>query len=89
MFKHDPFFCILPWVHMHTWPNQQVSVCCLSPHGKHVGDASKDTLQTIWNNEHYKSIRKDFLNGKVPSNCRSCYQNNRNREQAHCKTFNK
>ena len=60
MFKQDPFFCILPWVHMHTWPNQQVSVCCLSPHGNHVGDASKDTLQTIWNNEHYKSIRKDF-----------------------------
>ena len=89
MFKQDPFFCILPWVHMHTWPNQQVSVCCLSPHGNHVGDASKDTLQTIWNNEHYKSIRKDFLNGKVPSNCRSCYQNNRNREQAPWKTFNK
>ena len=25
-------FCVLPWIHMHPWPDGRVFTCCLSEH---------------------------------------------------------
>lgn len=67
-------FCVSPWIHLHTWPNNQVYPCCMTPMEHPVGDLQKDDLKTIWNSEKMKDLRLTFLKDERPSTCSRCYQ---------------
>jgi len=70
--------CILPWIHVHGSITGQYKVCCfsegsISPDQYNLGDHKKPITE-IWNSEEYKTLRKDFLNGRIPVQCQEpCY----------------
>lgn len=64
-------FCIVPWIHLNTEPNGRVKPCC-AYFGEDFGNLKNDTLEEIWNNDHMKSMRKSFLENKVPEGCLTC-----------------
>lgn len=66
-------FCISPWIHIHTWPNEKVYPCCLTPMDQPVGDLSTHSLEEIWNDVPMKQLRKNMINGIKSEGCRRCY----------------
>jgi len=64
-------FCIVPWIHLNTEPNGRVKPCCAYL-GQDFGNLKDTTLEEIWNNEHTKSMRRSFLENKIPEGCRTC-----------------
>lgn len=66
--------CIAPWIHLHTWPNNAVYPCCLTPMEDSVGNLSEQSLEEIWNNDSMKSLRLQMINGEQPHSCRRCYE---------------
>jgi radical SAM protein with 4Fe4S-binding SPASM domain len=66
-------FCIMPWVHLHTWPNGNVYPCCLADSDYPLGNLKDNTLEEIWNSPDLKKIRVELLDGKKPEVCKRCY----------------
>jgi len=71
--KND-VMCILPWIHMHPWPNGKTMLCCDSPWEDHIGDLRENSLQEVWNSEKMKQVRLNMLNGKKCKQCVRCYE---------------
>ena len=67
-------FCVLPWIHMHPWPDGRVFTCCLSEHDQPIGDLNEQTLEEVYNSETMKKFRLEMLAGKKISNCNRCYE---------------
>jgi len=66
--------CILPWIHMHTWPNGAVYPCCLTPMEHEIGNLNESNLEEIWNAKKLSSIRNKMLNGEEPISCQRCFE---------------
>jgi hypothetical protein len=82
-------FCVLPWIHLATRPNGDMRICCVAnASGAGSGDYSvglvkkengdpanfgKDLPTDAFNNEYMKSVRRTMLDGKVPSSCTKCF----------------
>lgn len=71
-------FCVLPWTHMHVWPNGNTYPCCLATYDYVVGNANKDSFKDIWNSEKMRTMRKNMLDDKPTSGCRKCYMQEEN-----------
>lgn len=67
-------FCMLPWVHLHAYPDGRAYPCCLSDYWHPVGDLRKNTMAEIWNQDAYKTIRKNMLEDKPCKECTKCYE---------------
>lgn len=67
-------FCVIPWIHMHPWPDGRVFTCCLSELHSPVGNLNEQTLEEVWNGDELKKFRLDMLNHKKLSNCNRCYE---------------
>jgi radical SAM protein with 4Fe4S-binding SPASM domain len=66
-------FCMMPWVHMHSWPDGRVMPCCLGNPDSPLGHLD-DGLKGTWNNDHYKHLRRQMLNDEAtPDQCQRCY----------------
>jgi MoaA/NifB/PqqE/SkfB family radical SAM enzyme len=55
-------FCIDPWTSLVINWNGTVSLCCVDYSKFVMGDANKEPLMKIWNNENYIKIRRFLLN---------------------------
>ena len=40
--KHGKHFCVLPWVHFHSWPDGRVMPCCVADSGMPVAEIKED-----------------------------------------------
>jgi sulfatase maturation enzyme AslB (radical SAM superfamily) len=67
-------FCILPWIHLHAFPNGQAYPCCLSESDHPVGNLHDDTMREVWNSPAYKQMRVNMLNEKPCKECTKCYE---------------
>ncbi len=67
-------FCIIPWIHMNTWPNGSVFQCCITDYRNVIGDLKKNTLKEVFNNDYMRNLRQELLNGDFPESCRKCYE---------------
>ena len=76
--KISKSFCVLPWLHLNTWPNGNVYPCCLTDWREEIGNLKHNTLEELWNNKKMKEIRQYMLEGKKHYNCRKCYQQEKN-----------
>jgi len=74
---HDKF-CVLPWISMETSPTGTIRPCCLAE------DEIKDengvpfelantAFSDIQNSEHMRDLRQQFLDGKKPTTCQKCW----------------
>lgn len=70
----DNVFCILPWTHMHIWPNGTTYPCCLATNDYIVGNTNQSTMEELWNSEKMTDLRKNILAGKPTSGCNNCYE---------------
>lgn len=68
--------CVLPWVHMHPFPDGNVSLCCFADHYP-VGNLKNKTIADIANSPAMNEIRRQFLTGEhgpeVKEACKECW----------------
>jgi hypothetical protein len=68
--------CILPWVHMFGTIRGEYRLCCHAEYeypNIQLGTADQ-SLTDVWNGEPLKKVRRDMLEGKIPSECiKACY----------------
>lgn len=76
--KDSENFCILPWVHMHIWPNGTTYPCCLATNDYVIGDTNTHTMLEIWNSPKQRMLRKNIMSGKPTSGCTRCYEHEAN-----------
>jgi glutamate-1-semialdehyde 2,1-aminomutase len=72
-------FCILPWMHLTVLPEGTVKLCCVASSCIKSGGADlslqSDGLETIWNSQHLRAVRKAMLAGRRIADCTTCYLN--------------
>lgn len=66
-------FCIIPWIHLHSWPSGKVLPCCISDSDEPVGSLINNTIAEVVNTDKYKEIRLKMINGETVSTCQNCY----------------
>ena len=74
---HDKF-CVLPWVSLEASPIGTVRPCCLAKNelSDNLGnkfDLNNAKLSDITNSNELTNLRKEFLDGKMPSACQRCW----------------
>jgi radical SAM protein with 4Fe4S-binding SPASM domain len=67
-------FCMMPWVHMHAFPDGRAYPCCLADYWHPVGDLRKNTMREIWNQPPYRNLRVNMLNDVKSKECAKCYE---------------
>jgi pyruvate-formate lyase-activating enzyme len=68
-------FCSLPWLDVNLSPTAHYSLCCEADQALHQGpDRTPATLpmQSHWNGEFMKSIRRQLVAGNTPKICSAC-----------------
>lgn len=71
-------FCMLPWIHLHAWPDGRAYPCCLA-NGKYpVGNFKENTMREIWNDTDMREMRQNMLADKKCRQCSDCYEQESN-----------
>lgn len=66
--------CILPWINFSTNPYGRSRTCGYSDLStvKQNKSIKHSTINSEWNNNYFSTIRRDFLEGNWPENCKRC-----------------
>jgi radical SAM protein with 4Fe4S-binding SPASM domain len=67
-------FCMIPWIHMHAFPDGRAYPCCLGDDQHPIGNFKQDSMESVWNQSAYKTMRKNMLEGKSCKECSKCYE---------------
>ena len=72
----SPTFCVLPWIHMATYTNGTPLLCCVAqpPNDKEKINLNYESINEIWNSDHWKRARKAMIAGKKIPACSHCYK---------------
>lgn len=72
--KSSKHFCVLPWVHFHSWPNGKVMPCCVADSELPVASLKKDeSILEMMNSEDFKRLRRNMLKDEPSPECKRCY----------------
>ena len=72
-------FCPYPWISVMTQPTGTVSWCCVARDNFKNDDGSMVDLnrghkiESVWNSNHMKKIRKEMVEGEIVKGCEHCY----------------
>ena len=66
-------FCMLPWMHLHAFPDGRAYPCCFAQDRYPVGDLNKQSMTEVFNNDKMKQLRKNMLKGLPNKECVKCY----------------
>lgn len=67
-------FCMLPWIHLHAYPDGKAYPCCLADMNYPVGSMKENTMDEIWRDEKMATMRDNMLNEKPCVECTKCYE---------------
>ena len=67
-------FCMLPWIHLHAWPDGRAYPCCLGNAKHPVGNFKEKPMRDIWNDEAMRAMRRNMLEDKPCAECGDCYE---------------
>ena len=67
-------FCILPWIHLHAYPDGRAYPCCLAKYENHVGSLRENTMEEIWRDKPMQELRNNMLNEIKSEVCTKCYE---------------
>lgn len=67
-------FCMIPWIHMHAFPDGRAYPCCLGDMDHPIGNFKQDTMEQVWNQDAYKTMRKNMLEETPCKECTKCYE---------------
>ena len=96
--KNNGVFCILPWMSAYVNTDSTVWSCCINKamtdddiRDKLVDDKSiiSNDLKNIINDNHFKQLRLDMLNGVENKNCFDCINLEKNTGHSYRKDFNR
>ena len=62
-------FCMMPWSHMHAFPDGRAYPCCLADYWHPVGDLRKSTMKQVWNEQPLRDMRKNMLEDQRNIQC--------------------
>jgi radical SAM protein with 4Fe4S-binding SPASM domain len=71
-------FCMIPWIHMHAFPDGRAYPCCLGDDQYPIGNFKQNTMIEVWNQESYRTMRKNMLEEKSSKECSKCYEQESN-----------
>ena len=71
---HSESFCMLPWTHLHGWPDGRAYPCCLAKADHPVGNFKEQTMLEVWNADDMREMRKNMLEDKPCKQCGDCYE---------------
>ncbi len=74
---NSPYFCMMPWVHMHLIPNSTAHLCCISDVKKPIGKF-EGNFESVYNSSEMKKARLGMLNGQPIEACQRCYDLEKN-----------
>ncbi len=66
-------FCILPWMHLHAFPDGRAYPCCFAMDPYPVGDLNKQSMAEVFNGAPMKQLRSNMLQNKKSKQCGKCY----------------
>ena len=67
-------FCMLPWIHLHAWPDGRAYPCCLGRAKHPVGNFKEKSMREIWNDDPMRLMRRNMLEDKPCLECGDCYE---------------
>lgn len=67
-------FCILPWIHMHAFPDGRAYPCCLSDMNFPLGNLRENTMREVWNDRPMRNMRRNMLTEQPCKECVKCYE---------------
>lgn len=67
-------FCMLPWIHLHAWPDGRAYPCCLADGNFPVGNFKEKTMREVWNDDGMRTMRKNMLEDRPCQECSDCYE---------------
>lgn len=67
-------FCILPWIHLHAFPDGRAYPCCMGAMFEPVGNLRKQTMEEVWNDEPLRQMRRNMMKDKPSKECVKCYE---------------
>ena len=85
----NKYFCMLPWTHLHAYPNGDAYPCCLASHKHAIGSLREQTIKQLWNNNDMRELRRNMLIGKFSKQCVKCYEQEANGWTSMRKSANK
>jgi sulfatase maturation enzyme AslB (radical SAM superfamily) len=71
--KDKPNFCIQPFIHLASWNDGAVPLCCIAQPEQGLNLNTHTPVQ-IWNSEQFKSARLKFIAGEKLPQCASCWK---------------
>ena len=66
-------FCMLPWMHLHAFPDGRAYPCCFALDKLHVGNVNENSMEEVFNGEKMKQMRLNMLSNKKSRECAKCY----------------
>lgn len=67
-------FCMLPWIHLHAWPDGRAYPCCLGKAAHPIGNFKEKSMREIWNDEPMRQMRRNMLEDRPCAECGDCYE---------------
>ena len=67
-------FCMIPWIHLHGFPDSRAYPCCLGETDHPIGNFKEQTMAEVWNDTAYKTMRTNMLEEKPCKECTKCYE---------------
>jgi radical SAM protein with 4Fe4S-binding SPASM domain len=67
-------FCMIPWIHMHGWPDGRAFPCCLGEDNHSLGNLKEKSMQEIWNDKPMREMRRNMLADRPSKECTRCYE---------------
>jgi radical SAM protein with 4Fe4S-binding SPASM domain len=71
---HSENFCMIPWIHLHGWPDGRAYPCCLGKGEHPIGNLKEQTMLEVWNADAMREMRKNMLADKPSKECTACYE---------------
>jgi organic radical activating enzyme len=70
----NDYFCIIPWIHMHTWADGSTYPCCLAAIDSKLGNTNEKSFTELWNSDLMKDLRLNMIADKPSRTCVRCYE---------------
>lgn len=67
-------FCMLPWIHLHAFPDGRAYPCCLADADHSVGSLRENTMEEIWRSDDMATLRQNMLTETECDTCTKCYE---------------
>jgi radical SAM protein with 4Fe4S-binding SPASM domain len=74
LFEGSKSFCMIPWIHLHIWPDGTAYPCCFFDMKQPIGSLRANSLTELWNSDGIRQLRLTMLEDKPSEGCTRCYE---------------